>query len=106
MILFIFFFFLADSYTTDEVVLVKKIKIYRSRLRHELVDVVQDPNILHFSINATVIDQRGKEEERIGDGVMRDVIFTFIILLPCIWWVVRWKSRQIVTIWVCNNEIQ
>ena len=106
MILFIFLFFVADSYTTDEVVLVKKIKIYRSRLRHELVDVVQDPNILYFSINATVIDQRGKEEERIGDGVMRDVIFTFIILLPCIWWVVRWKSRQIVTIWVCNNEIQ
>ena len=48
-------------------VLVKKIKIHYSRLHHELVEVFQDPDILNFSINVTVIDQRGNEEEVIGD---------------------------------------
>ena len=67
-----------DSDTTDEVVLFKKIKIHGSRLHHELVGVFQDPDILNFSINVTVIDQRGNEEEGMGGGVMRDVICTFV----------------------------
>ena len=33
---------------------------------------------MNFSINFTVIDQRGNEEEGIGDGVMRDVVFIFV----------------------------
>ena len=42
MIFFLFFFFFTvDSDTIDEVVLVKKIKIYCSRLHHELVGVFQ-----------------------------------------------------------------
>ena len=41
MIFIFFFFFTVDSNTTDEVVLVKKIKIYCSRLHHELVGVFQ-----------------------------------------------------------------
>ena len=72
------FFFAADSDTADEVVLVKKIKIHRSRLHHELAEVFQDSDILNFSINFTVIDQRGNEEEGTGDGVLRDVICTFV----------------------------
>ena len=56
-----FFFFAADSDTADEVALVKKIKIYRSRLHHELVEVFQDREIRNFSINVTVIDQCGNE---------------------------------------------
>ena len=33
---------------------------------------------MNFSINVTVIDQRGNEEKGIGDGVLRDVICTFV----------------------------
>ena len=33
---------------------------------------------MNFSVNVTVIDQRGNEEEGIGDGVLRDVICTFV----------------------------
>ena len=37
------------------------------------IEVFQDPDILNISINVEVIDQRGNEEEEIGDGVMSDV---------------------------------
>ena len=61
------FFFAADSDTADEVVLVKKIKIHRSGLHHELVEVFQDPDILNFSVNVTVISvvmkKKGLETE-------------------------------------------
>ena len=80
-------FFSADSDTTDEVIVVKKIKIHCSRLNHELVEVFQDPVILIFSICVTVIDQRGNEEEGIGDGVMRDVICTFLSNLAHSHWI-------------------
>ena len=60
MILILFVcFFAADSDTTDEV-------------------VFQDTDILNFSIDVAVIDQRDNEEKGIGDGVMRDVICTFV----------------------------
>ena len=79
MILILFVcFFAADSATTDEVVLVKKIKIHCSHLHHKLVEVFQDTDILNFSIDVAVIDQRDNEEKGIGDGVMRDVICTFV----------------------------
>ena len=75
------FFFAADRDTADEVVFVKKIKIRRSRLRHKFVEVFQDPDILNFSINVTVTDQHGSEEEGIGDGVLRDLICTLVSYL-------------------------
>ena len=65
MILFIFLFFCSWKYQKRSVALVKKTKIHRSRLHHELVELFQDDDILNFSINVTVIDQRGNEEEGI-----------------------------------------
>ena len=59
---------------------------------------------MNFSINDTVIDQRGNEEGGTGEGVMRDVICTFVSnlayshVIGC-----EEKVPQFVTISVCNN---
>ena len=63
--------------STDGEVPTKVIKVHRSHLRGDMLEIFSDPSILKFSLNAIIINQLGHEEAGQGSGVLREVFSLF-----------------------------
>ena len=55
----------------------KVIKIHRSLVRADMLEIFSDPSILKSSLNAIIIHQLGHEEAGRGNGVLREVFSLF-----------------------------
>ena len=52
-------------------------RVHRTHLRDDLIKLFSDPEILHRTIEWRIIDDHGREEEGVGEGVQRDIFSTF-----------------------------
>ena len=55
----------------------KEVIVHRSMIRHDIIDVFKDPEILKHRLNITVINANGYPEKGEGAGVLRDVLTNF-----------------------------
>ena len=55
----------------------KVIKIHRSLVRADMLEIFSDPSILKSSLNAIIIHQLGHEEAGRGNGFLREVFSFF-----------------------------
>ena len=53
------------------------IKVRRSLIRENMLQIVSDPSILNASLHAVIINQLGHQEVGEGTGVLREVFSLF-----------------------------
>ena len=61
----------------DHEVPMKIIRVHRSLIREDMIEIFLDPSILKFNLNAIIINQHGHEEAGQGNGVLREVFSLF-----------------------------
>ena len=54
------------------------IRVHRSLIREDMIEIFLDPSILKFHLNAIIINQHGYEEAGQGNGVLRKVFSLFL----------------------------
>ena len=69
--------FVPTSPTCSDEVPTKIIRVHRSLIREDMIEVFLDPSILKFNLNAIIINQHGIEEAGQGNGVLREVFPLF-----------------------------
>ena len=65
------------SPTCSDEVPTKIIRVHRSLIREDMIEIFLDPSILKFNLNAIIINQHGIEEAGQGNGVLREVFSLF-----------------------------
>ena len=55
----------------------KIIRVHRSLIREDMIEIFLDSSILKFNLNAIIINQHGIEEAGQGNGVLREVFSLF-----------------------------
>ena len=65
------------SSTCRDEVPTKIIRVHRSLIREDMIEIFLDSSILKFSLNAIIINQHGIEEAGQGNGVLREVFSLF-----------------------------
>jgi hypothetical protein len=55
----------------------KEVLVHRSTIRHDVIKIFMDPNIINCSLDVVVINANGNPEPGKGKGVIRDVLTHF-----------------------------
>ena len=61
----------------DNEVPTKIIRVHRSLIKEDMLEIFSEPSILHVNLNAIIINQHGHEEAGQGSGVLREVFSLF-----------------------------
>jgi len=63
--------------SNDNEVPTKIIRVHRSLIREDMLEIFSEPSILQVNLNAIIINQHGHEEAGQGSGVLREVFSLF-----------------------------
>ena len=66
-----------SSPTCNVEVPTKIIRVHRSLITEDMIEIFLDPSILKFNLNANIIGQHDIEEAGQGNGVLREVLRFF-----------------------------
>ena len=54
------------------------IRVHRTRVREDMLEIFSDPTILSSQLNVTIVDSQGNAERGAGSGVQREIFSMFL----------------------------
>ena len=77
-IIFFIFLFILDKSFDDEVLVSKEVIVHKMNFKGEILDLFLQKDIPRYNLKKTVKDARGNVESGEGEGVVKDILCSFL----------------------------